>query len=701
MTDRSSNGSINSYSDYQLVEDFSMAEKTSNSTTLTDQLDLLSESVSLILKDEIANLQIISPVATKLLNLTSDTSASMAELSRVMKTEPSLSLEVLRLVNSSYYNLPKKISSIKHAVTFLGFSSIHQLAVNQLFYKKMIKIHSRQKFDQIYYWQHSLFVATLSKTIAREIHHPEPELLYTAGLLHDIGKLILENHGRLSYSEFLLSFENSDNSSLENEQCFFGIDHAAAGAVFCHHYQLPESVTSIVLNHHCFETRDHKPQQQQNTAIVAYANFVAWLQKTGSVRGRHYPVLHSEVLNIINNLELDIESILEKVDTEIRNISKFYNIQFPSLNRLRSNMIETFSHSDVMSATEIENTTKSNNPTTLSSDINSLYINSLMVPHHSLDPAILIPQTLEAIHNFYHFDRLILLDINPQQRSLVASCWWPDKVLSEHDKRFEIMISSLSGGLLSSLRNKQPLLITDRSEADKQLLQRLQVNSFFSLPILNNNRLISVLYIDNAMSGKDLDEKMLPGLNNIVTELGFALLNARQFAQEKKKTQIDSLTRLNNRGMINQFLNSIFKKSRHELKRLAIGFIDIDHFKLFNDHYGHHAGDDVLKIVSDIMKNLTRPGDFIGRYGGEEFLFVLTDTDENGVRIFAERIRYEIEKKGKMLNKRFPRQSLTASIGVALYQPQYKTYYAMIDAADKAMYQSKEHGRNKVTLLSD
>lgn len=203
------------------------------------------------------------------------------------------------------------------------------------------------------------------------------------------------------------------------------------------------------------------------------------------------------------------------------------------------------------------------------------------------------------------------------------------------------------------------------------------------------------------MSGKDLDEKMLPGLNNIVTELGFALLNARQFAQEKKKTQIDSLTRLNNRGMINQFLNSIFKKSRHELKRLAIGFIDIDHFKLFNDHYGHHAGDDVLKIVSDIMKNLTRPGDFIGRYGGEEFLFVLTDTDENGVRIFAERIRYEIEKKGKMLNKRFPRQSLTASIGVALYQPQYKTYYAMIDAADKAMYQSKEHGRNKVTLLSD
>jgi len=169
-----------------------------------------------------------------------------------METEPSLSIEVLRLANSSFYNLSHKITSIKHAVTLLGFSSIRQLAISQLIYKKTIKYDNRQEFKPLFYWQHSLLVATLSKTIAKKINHPDPDLLYAAGLLHDIGKLILENYGRLHYSDFLRSFEKSDNPSLENEHIFFGINHAELGAIFCHQCQLPESITNIILNHHSF-----------------------------------------------------------------------------------------------------------------------------------------------------------------------------------------------------------------------------------------------------------------------------------------------------------------------------------------------------------------------------------------------------------------------------------------------------------------
>ena len=193
---------------------------------------------------------------------------------------------------------------------------------------------------------------------------------------------------------------------------------------------------------------------------------------------------------------------------------------------------------------------------------------------------------------------------------------------------------------------------------------------------------------------------MLPVLRNVATELGIALVNASQFEQEKKKAQIDPLTGLNNKGTINQRLTVLFNENKKQLKYLAIGFIDIDHFKRFNDNYGHQAGDDVLKIVADILKSLTRPNDFVARYGGEEFLFILYDTNENGVRGFSERIRLEIEKKGQLLKNRFPKQSLTASIGVVMYQQKYSDYFAMIDAADEAMYQSKSDGRNRVTVLS-
>jgi len=250
------------------------------------------------------------------------------------------------------------------------------------------------------------------------------------------------------------------------------------------------------------------------------------------------------------------------------------------------------------------------------------------------------------------------------------------------------------------LRNKQASLIDDKLDTEQSILKELKVAAFFILPILMYNRLSSVLYIDNAISRRTIDGKDLSVLCNVTTELGIALVNAKQFEEEKKKAQIDPLTGLNNKGTINQRLELLFHEDNRQLKRIAIGFIDIDFFKNFNDMYGHQAGDDVLRIVADILKSLTRPSDFIARYGGEEFLFIIYDTDEKGVIGFAERIRLEIEKKGQLLQNRFPKQSLTASIGVAMYHKKYKNYLEMIGAADEAMYQSKSEGRNRVTLLS-
>ena len=131
-----------------------------------------------------------------------------------------------------------------------------------------------------------------------------------------------------------------------------------------------------------------------------------------------------------------------------------------------------------------------------------------------------------------------------------------------------------------------------------------------------------------------------------------------------------------------------------------MGFADIDRFKLFNDSCGHQAGDDALKIVADILRNLTRPGDFIGRYGGEEFLFVLKNTDEAGAYGYAERIRSEVERRGKIMSQRFDGHLLTVSIGVSLYNRHYTHYADMIEAADQAMYRAKSEGRNRIVILA-
>jgi diguanylate cyclase (GGDEF)-like protein len=100
------------------------------------------------------------------------------------------------------------------------------------------------------------------------------------------------------------------------------------------------------------------------------------------------------------------------------------------------------------------------------------------------------------------------------------------------------------------------------------------------------------------------------------------------------------------------------------------------------------------------MGNLTRPQDFIGRYGGEEFIFLLKNTDPSGALAYAERIRKEIESRGKIAAEKFHNLKLTASIGVATYNSYYANYTDMIKVADQAMYRAKQEGRNKVILLN-
>jgi diguanylate cyclase (GGDEF)-like protein len=185
----------------------------------------------------------------------------------------------------------------------------------------------------------------------------------------------------------------------------------------------------------------------------------------------------------------------------------------------------------------------------------------------------------------------------------------------------------------------------------------------------------------------------------IAYELGIAMFNAKQYDQQKKHAQIDHLTQLFNKRMLTSFLTEIFQGDESKLANIAIGFVDIDKFKLFNDTCGHQAGDDALKIVADILRSLTRPGDFIGRYGGEEFLFVLRNTDAKGAHGYAERIRSEIERRGKLMSQRFHGHLLTVSIGVSMYSADYTHYTDMIEAADQAMYRAKEEGRNRIVML--
>lgn len=165
----------------------------------------------------------------------------------------------------------------------------------------------------------------------------------------------------------------------------------------------------------------------------------------------------------------------------------------------------------------------------------------------------------------------------------------------------------------------------------------------------------------------------------------------------KGLSRIDHLTQLFNRGHWEHCLQQEFKRfDRYQIPCSLIMF-DIDHFKSVNDTYGHTVGDDVIRMVSESLRNELRDTDIAGRYGGEEFGVILTNTDSAGAVEFAERLRAAIEQQEVTHAKQTVK--VTISLGVCELSALIGNYHDWLEGADKALYYCKEHGRNQVHAL--
>jgi diguanylate cyclase (GGDEF)-like protein len=167
-------------------------------------------------------------------------------------------------------------------------------------------------------------------------------------------------------------------------------------------------------------------------------------------------------------------------------------------------------------------------------------------------------------------------------------------------------------------------------------------------------------------------------------------------AQLQQLSSTDRLTGLYNRGHWEESLKVAYARHQRYGNATSLVMLDIDHFKRVNDTYGHQAGDKVIEEVSRLIREHVRETDVAGRYGGEEFGVVLSDTDKTGARIFAERLRKAVEGLEVLHNGQSIR--FTISLGVAdLSQPSIN-YADLIAWADHALYASKKAGRNRVTV---
>ncbi|HAT9014280.1 TPA: diguanylate cyclase [Legionella pneumophila subsp. pneumophila] len=221
--------------------------------------------------------------------------------------------------------------------------------------------------------------------------------------------------------------------------------------------------------------------------------------------------------------------------------------------------------------------------------------------------------------------------------------------------------------------------------------------SLLCVPLMAQNDIYGLLYLE---VGLEFDENQQLLITAFAELTALALANVRLRENLRYQSIRDPLTGLYNRRYLEDFLFKQLHQAERTKASFAILMLDLDHFKKINDTFGHDAGDLVLKELGQILNSDIRLGDIAARYGGEEFVLLLYDIDAQAAKMKAENLRSAISNLQVKYGAQ-PVGQITASIGISVYPDDAKSPAEVIEAADKALYQAKNKGRNKVILFSE
>jgi diguanylate cyclase (GGDEF)-like protein len=278
-------------------------------------------------------------------------------------------------------------------------------------------------------------------------------------------------------------------------------------------------------------------------------------------------------------------------------------------------------------------------------------------------------------------------------------------------------------------RTHEPLLVADATRDDRfsrdTYIARLDRCSLMAVPIRNSGDTRAVVMLTNSLSNGAFTADRLGTLTLIAGQLAVSLANAllygsleervadrtralaeqtRALAEANSRLEVlsitDGLTGVANRRRFAEVLTGEWDRARAAGRPIGIVLMDIDHFKSYNDRYGHPAGDECLRQVAGILGGAVRGTDLLCRYGGEEFAVILRDVDDDGAACIAERFRAAVAA-ARRDHADNPAGIVTISVGAATGTPSASLdAEELIARADAALYRSKDHGRNQVTMAN-
>ena len=311
---------------------------------------------------------------------------------------------------------------------------------------------------------------------------------------------------------------------------------------------------------------------------------------------------------------------------------------------------------------------------------------------NSVDMFIEISKATKGCVLYYEKEsgQLIIKSLKGEyNKSIIGTSVKIDKETIEYLKKRE------EGIILSELRETETVIINFYL-SNKEFFKNLK--SEVLIPLTTNDEFIGII----LLGMKYMEEGYKPAQLEVLSTLGSQIAISSYNAKLYNLAITDGMTKLYLHRYMQSRLDEEFERAKRYKKEFSFLMTDIDHFKIFNDTYGHQIGDKVLIKVADIIKKRVRKSDLAARYGGEEFAVLLPETSEEGAFNLAENIRKEIAETTLEFNGK--NITITISIGVSSFNFTNNLQLSkeeLIKQADLALYRSKESGRNKVTKYSN
>ena len=258
--------------------------------------------------------------------------------------------------------------------------------------------------------------------------------------------------------------------------------------------------------------------------------------------------------------------------------------------------------------------------------------------------------------------------------------------------RFRVGVDGITGWVAST---GLPLIVPDVSQESRYVAFAENIGSEIALPLKVRDQVIGVMNVEeerlNAFGEDDLRL-----LSTLAAQIAVAIENARLYEEKEKQAITDEKTGLFNYRHFQKALRDELRRANRYNHTLSLLMLDVDHFKHYNDRWGHPRGDEVLALLAQIMRENIRDVDVPVRYGGEEFMVVLPETGKTEAAGMGERIRKAVREHDFIYGEEQPEGRLTVSIGVATFPEDAQEAEAIVDRVDQAMYRAKSKGRDNV-----